>query len=71
MVDTQLILLEGLPSTGKSTNSDFIRLQLERNGKKVKWIREVTRPHPTLFFSEACLSQNEYEDFLKGYGSAF
>jgi len=67
MIDTQLIMLEGLPSTGKSTNSDFLRMQLERNGKKVKWIHEVARPHPTLFFSEACLSHSEYEDFLKAY----
>lgn len=67
MIDTQLIMLEGLPATGKSTNSDFLRMQLERNGKKAKWIHEVTRPHPTLDFSEACLSRSEYEDFLKAY----
>jgi len=67
MIDTQLIMLEGLPATGKSTNSDFLRMQLERNGKKVKWIHEVARPHPALFFSEACLSRNEYENFLKTY----
>jgi len=67
MIDTQLIMLEGLPSTGKSTNSDFIRMQLERNGKKVKWIHEVTRPHPLLFFSEAYLSRSDYESILKNY----
>ena len=67
MIDTQLIMLEGLPSTGKSTNSDFLRMQLERNGKKVKWIHEVTRPQPTQFFSEACFSRDEYEMFLKAH----
>ena len=67
MIDTRLIMLEGLPSTGKSTNSDFLRMQFERNGKKVKWIHEVARPHPTLCFSQACLSRNEYEDLLKVY----
>lgn len=67
MIDTQLIMLEGLPSTGKSTNSDFLRMQLERNGKKVKWIHEVTRPHPTLDFSEAILRRSEYEAVIQTY----
>ena len=67
MIDTQLIMLEGLPSTGKSTNSDFLRMQLERNGKQVKWIHEVAHPHPTSFFFEACLCRNEYENFLRLY----
>jgi len=67
MIDTKLIMLEGLPSTGKSTNSQFLQMQLERNGKKVKWLHEVARPHPTLFFSEACFYRSEYEDFLKAY----
>lgn len=67
MIDTQLILLEGLPATGKSTNSAFIRIQLERNGKRAKWIHEVARPHPTVFFSEACLRRCEYEALLKAH----
>jgi tRNA uridine 5-carbamoylmethylation protein Kti12 len=67
MVDTKIIILEGLPSTGKSTNSDFLRMQLERNCKKVKWIHEVTRPHPILLFSEACLNYNEYEYIVKKF----
>jgi len=45
-------------------------MQLERNGKKVKWIHEVARPHLTLFFSEACFRRSEYEDFLKTYPEA-
>jgi len=57
-------MLEGLPVTGKTTNSAFIRMQLERNGKKVKWFHEVARPHPTLFFDESCLTRDEYERLL-------
>ena len=52
MIDTKLIMLEGLPATGKSTNSDFLRMQLERNGKKANWIHEVASPHPVLLFFE-------------------
>jgi len=70
MYDTRLIILEGLPSTGKSTNSDFLRMQLERNDKKVKWIHEVAHPHPTSFFSEACLRRSEYEILLQSYPEA-
>ena len=67
MIDTKLIMLEGLPSTGKSTNSSFLRRQLERNGKKVKWIHEVAHTHPSLVFSQAFLNYNEYETFLLTY----
>jgi len=67
MTDTRLIMLEGLPGTGKTTNSDFLRMQIERGGKQVKWIHEVSRPHPTSFFDEAVFTYGEYESFLKTY----
>lgn len=49
MIGTQLILLEGMPSTGKTTNSRFIQVQLERNQINAEWIHEVAMPHPVLF----------------------
>jgi len=66
MIDTRLILLEGLPATGKSTISGFLRMQLERNGKKAKWVHEVASPHPVLLYPEDGLdswdaSLDEYE----------
>lgn len=67
MENTRLILLEGLPGTGKSTNAYFLLMQLERQGKTVKWIHEVAQPHPVLFFSEAGLTYEEYHSFLKAY----
>jgi len=67
MVNTRLILLEGLPSTGKSTNADFLRMILERNGVSVKWVHEVAQPHPTSFFNEAGFFNHEYEKFIKNY----
>jgi len=56
----RLILLEGLPGTGKTTNSYKLYEQLVRNGRDVRWLHEVSQPHPTLFFSEACLTKEEY-----------
>ncbi len=47
----RLILLEGLPGTGKTTNSYRLFEQLVRNGRDVRWLHEVSQPHPVLFFS--------------------
>lgn len=65
MAQSKLFFIEGLPSVGKSTNSGILLSQLERNGYKARWIHEVARPHPTLFFYEAYLDENEYENFIK------
>lgn len=70
MEDTRLIMLEGLPGTGKSTNSDFLRMQLELSGRPTKWIHEVAWPHPVLFFNEASLTYEEYDLFLQAHPHA-
>ena len=70
MKDTQLIMLEGLPSTGKTTNARFLHIQLERNNINAKWIHEVAMPQPVLFFDEAGLTYDEYDKFLKTYPEA-
>ena len=63
----RLILLEGLPGTGKTTNSYRLFEQMVRNGRDVRWLHEVSQPHPTLFFSESCLTKEEYRLFKKKY----
>ena len=63
----RLILLEGLPGTGKTTNSYKLYEQLARNGRDVRWLHEVSQPHPVLFFSEACLTKEEYRLFMEKY----
>lgn len=63
----RLIMLEGLPGTGKSTNSFKLYEQLMRNGKKVHWIHEVSQPHPVLFFTESCMTREEYQNFKMKY----
>ena len=70
MINTRLIMLEGLPSTGKTTNSRFIHIQLERSRMNAKWIHEVAMPQPVLFFDEAGLTQDEYQAFKKAYPGA-
>ena len=66
----RLILLEGLPGTGKTTNSYRLYEQLTRNGRDVRWLHEVSQPHPTLFFSEACMTKEEYRLFIEKYPEA-
>ena len=66
----RLILLEGLPGTGKTTNSYRIFEQLDRNGRNVLWLHEVSQPHPVLFFSEFCLTKEEYRLFTEKYPEA-
>lgn len=67
MQNTKLLLLEGLPGTGKSTNAYFLYRQLPLNGKPARWFHEVARPHPVLFFDEAAPTYGEYEAFIKKY----
>ena len=65
MIDTQLILFEGLPSTGKTTNARIINIQLERAGFDVQWIHEVAMPQPVLFFDEVAFTYDEYNEFTE------
>ncbi|MBO4637348.1 MAG: hypothetical protein J5685_09410 [Clostridiales bacterium] len=64
-MEHRLIILEGLPGTGKSTDSHLLYRQLIRSGKKVRWIHEVSQPHPAVFFTESCFSKDEYRCFVK------
>ena len=66
----RIILLEGLPGTGKTTNSYRLFEQLVRNGRDVRWLHEVSQPHPTLFFSESCLTKEAYRLFTEKYPEA-
>ena len=67
MIDSRLILFEGMPSTGKTTNARFMQIQLERNGIEAKWIHEIAMPHPILFFDEAVLTHDEYNRFRQDF----
>jgi len=63
-------MLEGLSSTGKTTNARFIHLQLQRHEICSKWIHEIAVPHPVLFFTEAGLTHEEYSLFLTEHPDA-
>ena len=46
MINTKLILVDGITGSGKSTTSHYILRQLEKNGIKAKWHPEVENDHP-------------------------
>ncbi|MDR1687304.1 MAG: hypothetical protein LBS21_01675 [Clostridiales bacterium] len=75
MISSQLILLEGLPGAGKTTNARFIHSQielgqLELGRKNAKWIHEVAVPHPVLLYDEVGLTRGEYRLFLAKFPQA-
>lgn len=67
MADSRLLFIEGLPGTGKTTNSYFLLNQLERGGMNARWFHEVASPHPVLFFDQAVLAPNEYRALIGRY----
>lgn len=46
MINTKLILIDGIPGSGKSTTAHFIARLLEKNGIKTKWFHETDTEHP-------------------------
>jgi hypothetical protein len=48
-----LVLIEGLPGSGKSTTAHHLCLHLERHGRPARWYWELESPHPVFEFQEA------------------
>ncbi|MEG0774998.1 hypothetical protein [Clostridium sp.] len=65
--NSKLIIVEGLPGSGKSTIAQFIAHQLQRNNEEAQWYYEVGLQHPLEFSSEACLSEKENYELLNRY----
>ncbi|MHA1908363.1 MAG: hypothetical protein ACW98Y_13775, partial [Candidatus Thorarchaeota archaeon] len=48
---SKLILIDGIPGSGKSTTANFIHRQLQRNSIESRWFHELENSNP-LFNSE-------------------
>lgn len=66
MLNTKLILIDGITGSGKSTTAQFLANQLKKNGVKVKWYHEEETDHPLGYEEdvEVFISQAEMEKFL-------
>lgn len=64
MSRTKLILLEGIPGSGKSSAGAFIQYFLRDQGKAVRFWREGDFDNPADFEGVACLSQSQYHALL-------
>ncbi|MDA3887049.1 MAG: hypothetical protein PF638_15795 [Candidatus Delongbacteria bacterium] len=67
MINTKLILVDGLPGSGKSTIAHFLARQMELNDIKVKWIYETIDDHPL----EYHVKEFKLETFLDEFESAY
>ncbi|MEW4491103.1 hypothetical protein AB1L42_23710 [Thalassoglobus sp. JC818] len=64
MQKSKLILVDGMPGTGKSTLSQFILLEMRARGQTTRWWHEESPDHPLrLFFDpQRYQTQREYFD---------
>jgi hypothetical protein len=64
---TKLILVEGLPGSGKTTMAEFIRDGLAQRGQAPRLYPEGDLDHPADYESVACLSAAEYASVLEAF----
>ena len=67
MPPTRLILIEGVPGSGKTTTAQFVRDWLERNGFRPRLFLEGDPDHPADYESVACLTYVEYTRLIEKY----
>src|SRR5512133_1901326 len=67
MPSTKLILLEGIPGSGKSTAGEYLQSFLEKAGHCVRFWREGDFDHPADFEGVACLTGLQFQNLLTHY----
>lgn len=48
--DPRLVLIDGLPGSGKSTTAQYLCLHMERHNRSARWYFEEEMPHPIFEF---------------------
>ncbi|KPL60699.1 hypothetical protein [Rossellomorea vietnamensis] len=66
-MNTNLIIIEGIPGSGKSTTANFIKEHLENEGVKVKLFQEGDTSHPADYESTACLNEGQFNNLLEQF----
>jgi hypothetical protein len=52
MINTHLILIDGISGSGKSYTAQFLAMHLQRNHYQAKWFYETEIPHPIYQYDE-------------------
>lgn len=66
-MQTKLILIEGLPGSGKSTTAQRVHEILTERNLKARLFLEGNLDHPADYDGVACLDEVEYDDLLSAY----
>lgn len=66
-MQTKLILIEGLPGSGKSTTAQLVHEILTEKNLKAQLFLEGNLDHPADYDGVACLDKVEYDDLLSAY----
>jgi hypothetical protein len=61
----KLVLIDGLPGSGKSTTAHALCLHLTRLGHAARWYWELEAPHPVLEFQEPIENDRLRDGFLE------
>ena len=70
MKNTQLIIVEGLMGTGKTSTASFIQTYVEQQHIKASVFLEGDLNHPVDFEGVACLNKKEYTSLLHQFSSS-
>lgn len=62
MINTKLILIDGITGSGKSTIAHFIARQIKNSGFEVKWFHEDENEHPLRLYGEKYIKNENESD---------
>lgn len=66
MINTKLIMIEGIPGSGKSTTAQFISQIMHRKGERHKWWYEEEQEHPVYIYDDYRTMQQIVDDLTSG-----
>ena len=66
-MSTKLVIVEGIPGSGKTTAAQFIRDWLAQRGARTALYLEGDLDHPADYESVACLNESEYARLLEQF----